>query len=213
MAQPGVLGGGGMRCGATGRYAGRAGLLGGASPCNSRAQTRYSQSILYFCSPKHKQQTLFKLEFHNVVLRPGGKRCPDKALVFQPPRRATAVRSPGSATHYLRKSPSPTAAPTPATSPPQPQPQLQPQVQPPTKEVRFTARCKRQWLGVALVVSRLLNKPTAESVHKYISLVISLRIMLKHWKQLYLVPWHILRICFFNILMSKNSYCYRKCSF
>ncbi|CAG5059355.1 unnamed protein product [Parnassius apollo] len=53
----------------------------------------------------------------------GGKRGPDKALVFQPPRRATAVRSPGSATHYLRKSPSPTAAaPTPATSPPQPQP-------------------------------------------------------------------------------------------
>ncbi|XP_063830198.1 synaptotagmin-4, partial [Ostrinia nubilalis] len=53
----------------------------------------------------------------------GGKRGPDKALVFQPPRRATAVRSPGSATHYLRKSPSPTAptAPT-ATSPPRPQP-------------------------------------------------------------------------------------------
>ncbi|KAJ2949616.1 hypothetical protein O0L34_g15538 [Tuta absoluta] len=58
-----------------------------------------------------------------------GKRGPDKALVFQPPRRATAVRSPGSATHYLRKSPSPTAptgptgptAPT-MTSPPQPHP-------------------------------------------------------------------------------------------
>ncbi|XP_049871803.1 synaptotagmin-4 [Pectinophora gossypiella] len=48
----------------------------------------------------------------------GGKRAPDKALVFQPPRRATAVRSPGSATHYLRKSPSPTA-PAPAGSPPQ----------------------------------------------------------------------------------------------
>ncbi|XP_013169715.1 PREDICTED: synaptotagmin-4 [Papilio xuthus] len=66
----------------------------------------------------------------------GGKRGPDKALVFQPPRRATAVRSPGSATHYLRKSPSPTAAPTPATSPPQPQPQpqLQPQL-PTTKEL------------------------------------------------------------------------------
>ncbi|KAJ8718366.1 hypothetical protein PYW08_002603 [Mythimna loreyi] len=54
----------------------------------------------------------------------GGKRGPDKALVFQPPRRATAVRSPGSATHYLRKSPSPTApAPPAATSPPQPAPQ------------------------------------------------------------------------------------------
>lgn len=53
----------------------------------------------------------------------GGKRGPDKALVFQPPRRATAVRSPGSATHYLRKSPSPTApAPPTASSPPQPQP-------------------------------------------------------------------------------------------
>ncbi|XP_059047862.1 synaptotagmin-4 isoform X2 [Achroia grisella] len=53
----------------------------------------------------------------------GSKRCPDKALVFQPPRRATAVRSPGSATHYLRKSPSPTAPVPPATtSPPQPQP-------------------------------------------------------------------------------------------
>ncbi|KAI8434069.1 hypothetical protein MSG28_012218 [Choristoneura fumiferana] len=47
----------------------------------------------------------------------GGKRGPDKALVFQPPRRATAVRSPGSATHYLRKSPSPTA-PAPAPAPP-----------------------------------------------------------------------------------------------
>ncbi|XP_028041095.1 synaptotagmin-4-like [Bombyx mandarina] len=56
----------------------------------------------------------------------GSKRCPDKALVFQPPRRATAVRSPGSATHYLRKSPSPTApAPPAATSPPQPQPPTQ----------------------------------------------------------------------------------------
>ncbi|XP_041980400.1 synaptotagmin-4 [Aricia agestis] len=59
----------------------------------------------------------------------GGKRGPDKALVFQPPRRATAVRSPGSATHYLRKSPSPTApqpAPTtPAGSPPHPQPPQQ----------------------------------------------------------------------------------------
>ncbi|XP_053611625.1 synaptotagmin-4 isoform X2 [Plodia interpunctella] len=52
-----------------------------------------------------------------------GKRGPDKALVFQPPRRATAVRSPGSATHYLRKSPSPTAPQPPtAGSPPQPQP-------------------------------------------------------------------------------------------
>ncbi|CAK1542307.1 unnamed protein product [Leptosia nina] len=52
----------------------------------------------------------------------GGKRGPDKALVFQPPRRATAVRSPGSATHYLRKSPSPTtAAPQQPTSPPRPQ--------------------------------------------------------------------------------------------
>ncbi|XP_022129305.1 synaptotagmin-4 [Pieris rapae] len=53
----------------------------------------------------------------------GGKRGPDKALVFQPPRRATAVRSPGSATHYLRKSPSPTAAAPPqpqTTSPPRP---------------------------------------------------------------------------------------------
>ncbi|KAL4710941.1 hypothetical protein ACJJTC_017906 [Scirpophaga incertulas] len=50
----------------------------------------------------------------------GGKRGPDKALVFQPPSRATAVRSPGSATHYLRKSPSPTApAPPSAGSPPQ----------------------------------------------------------------------------------------------
>ncbi|CAH1637423.1 unnamed protein product [Spodoptera littoralis] len=48
----------------------------------------------------------------------GGKRGPDKALVFQPPRRATAVRSPGSATHYLRKSPSPTA---PRPAPPTPQ--------------------------------------------------------------------------------------------
>ncbi|RVE54253.1 hypothetical protein evm_001080 [Chilo suppressalis] len=56
----------------------------------------------------------------------GGKRGPDKALVFQPPRRATAVRSPGSATHYLRKSPSPTAPTAPsANSPPQPQPQSQ----------------------------------------------------------------------------------------
>ncbi|CAH0687897.1 unnamed protein product [Spodoptera exigua] len=53
----------------------------------------------------------------------GGKRGPDKALVFQPPRRATAVRSPGSATHYLRKSPSPTAPAPPASSPPQPTPQ------------------------------------------------------------------------------------------
>ncbi|XP_060804457.1 synaptotagmin-4 [Amyelois transitella] len=52
----------------------------------------------------------------------GGKRGPDKALVFQPPRRATAVRSPGSATHYLRKSPSPTAPAPPSASPPQPQP-------------------------------------------------------------------------------------------
>ncbi|XP_026493448.1 synaptotagmin-4 isoform X1 [Vanessa tameamea] len=57
----------------------------------------------------------------------GGKRGPDKALVFQPPRRATAVRSPGSATHYLRKSPSPTAAaPPPTTSPPQPLPPTNP---------------------------------------------------------------------------------------
>ncbi|VVC97099.1 unnamed protein product [Leptidea sinapis] len=54
----------------------------------------------------------------------GGKRGPDAALVFQPPRRATAVRSPGSATHYLRKSPSPTAATAPQpASPPQPGPQ------------------------------------------------------------------------------------------
>ncbi|CAH0725034.1 unnamed protein product, partial [Brenthis ino] len=56
----------------------------------------------------------------------GGKRGPDKALVFQPPRRATAVRSPGSATHYLRKSPSPTAAAPPTASPPQPQPPANP---------------------------------------------------------------------------------------
>lgn len=60
---------------------------------------------------------------HSLAHKLGGKRGPDKALVFQPPRRATAVRSPGSATHYLRKSPSPTAAappapPAPANSPP-----------------------------------------------------------------------------------------------
>ncbi|XP_026325950.1 synaptotagmin-4 [Hyposmocoma kahamanoa] len=54
----------------------------------------------------------------------GSKRGPDKALVFQPPRRATAVRSPGSATHYLRKSPSPTAPTAPATSPPHPHPPI-----------------------------------------------------------------------------------------
>ncbi|KOB75929.1 putative Synaptotagmin-4, partial [Operophtera brumata] len=61
------------------------------------------------------------------------KRGPDKALVFQPPRRATAVRSPGSATHYLRKSPSPTAPTAPnASSPPQLQPSLTPQQQPQT---------------------------------------------------------------------------------
>ncbi|XP_063368287.1 synaptotagmin-4 [Cydia amplana] len=55
----------------------------------------------------------------NSLHKLGGKRGPDKALVFQPPRRATAVRSPGSATHYLRKSPSPTAPTAPsATSPP-----------------------------------------------------------------------------------------------
>lgn len=46
----------------------------------------------------------------------GSKRVPDKSLVFQPPRRATAVRSPGSTTHYLRKSPSPTA-PAPGSGP------------------------------------------------------------------------------------------------
>ncbi|CAG4934891.1 unnamed protein product [Colias eurytheme] len=55
---------------------------------------------------------------HSLAHKLGSKRGPDKALVFQPPRRATAVRSPGSATHYLRKSPSPTA---PAPAPPQPQ--------------------------------------------------------------------------------------------
>ncbi|GBP06795.1 Synaptotagmin-11 [Eumeta japonica] len=51
-----------------------------------------------------------------------GKRGPDKALVFQPPRRATAVRSPSSNTHYLRKSPSPTAAAPAPPAPPAPAP-------------------------------------------------------------------------------------------
>ncbi|KAG7300255.1 hypothetical protein JYU34_015825 [Plutella xylostella] len=55
----------------------------------------------------------------NLANKLGSKRGPDKALVFQPPRRATAVRSPGSTTHYLRKSPSPTApsAPQPPSDP------------------------------------------------------------------------------------------------
>lgn len=40
----------------------------------------------------------------------------DKTLAFRPPRRkTTAVKSPGSVTHYLKKSPSPTG---PAKSPP-----------------------------------------------------------------------------------------------
>ena len=40
----------------------------------------------------------------------------DKSLAFRPPhRKPTAVKSPGSATHYLKKSPSPTG---PAKSPP-----------------------------------------------------------------------------------------------
>lgn len=63
----------------------------------------------------------------------GNKRGPDKALVFQPPRRTTAVRSPGSATHYLRKSPSPTAP-----APPAPAATTPSQTHPPPNPVYFT---------------------------------------------------------------------------
>lgn len=42
----------------------------------------------------------------------GKNRGPEKPLAFRPPKRPTAVRSPGggSGTHYLKKSPSPTGA-------------------------------------------------------------------------------------------------------
>lgn len=74
-----------------------------------------------------------------IDINSGGKRGPDKALVFQPPRRATAVRSPGSATHYLRKSPSPTAAAPPAPASPQQSQQSQPP-QPPQNPVSYGTR-------------------------------------------------------------------------
>ncbi|XP_072938143.1 synaptotagmin-4 isoform X2 [Epargyreus clarus] len=65
-----------------------------------------------------KDVILDKLCKFDISDTPGGKRSPE--MVFMPPRRATAVRSPGSATHYLRKSPSPTAPTAPAAQPPQP---------------------------------------------------------------------------------------------
>lgn len=38
----------------------------------------------------------------------GKRHGPERPLAFRPPKRPTAVRSPGGGTHYLKKSPSPT---------------------------------------------------------------------------------------------------------